>query len=129
MGAQIMIVEDDYITAADIKSQLVAWGYSVCCITDNGEEAGRCAEHYHPDLILMNINLWGGIDGLEAATRIKQRFDTPIIFISGYKQESLVDKAMSFYPFWYLGKPVDDQKLMTTIELALASYGVRESNI
>ena len=125
MGAQIMIVEDDYITAADIETQLTAWGYSVCCITDNGDDAKRCAERYRPDLVLMNINLWGEIDGLEAAARIKECFGIPIIFISGYKQDSLLRKMMSFDPFWYLGKPVDDKKLMLTIELALAN-GARD---
>ena len=119
--AQILIVEDDFITATDMKAQLETWGFGVCRVLDNGEKASELVAHILPDLILMNINIWGKINGIEAAKEINKQFNVPIIFISGYKQESLLEQAENIHPFWFLGKPVDEKKLLTTIELALAN--------
>ena len=67
--AKILVVEDDKITAMDLKSKLEQLGYSVPAIVPTGEEAIKRATEIHPDLVLMDIVLKGEIDGIEAAKK------------------------------------------------------------
>ncbi len=67
---KILVVEDEMIVAIDIKNRLIKLGYTVTAIAYSGEEAINKAAEDYPDLVLMDINLKGNIDGVEAATQI-----------------------------------------------------------
>lgn len=84
MAARILIVEDEYIIAADLEMKLVRMGYQVVGSATAGEEAIRLAELHRPDVILMDIQLQGGMNGKEAAETIRARNDIPIIFITAF---------------------------------------------
>lgn len=111
----ILVVEDERIVARDLQARLKRLGYSVPVIACSGEEAIAKAEQVHPNLILMDINLKGKIDGIEAARQIGDRLKIPVIFLSAYDDASTVDRARGLKPAAYLGKPFEDHTLYATL--------------
>jgi CheY-like chemotaxis protein len=105
-GAGILIVEDEAITAMLLKRGLEKAGYSVFKPIATGEAAVEIAKTNHFNLILMDINLADRMDGIEAAESIRRFSDTPIIFMTGYRDDAIVDRAMHTNPAAYLVKPV-----------------------
>jgi CheY-like chemotaxis protein len=84
MSARILIVEDEYIVAADLEMKLAGMGYQVVGPAVTGEEAIVMAHKYRPDVVLMDIQLQGRMNGTEAATMIRTQSRTPIIFITAF---------------------------------------------
>ena len=117
-ATRIMIVEDEWIIANDLKMNLEKIGYSVCAQTDTGERAIKEAEIQAPDLILMDIMLAGEMNGMEAARIIQERFHIPIIYLTAHADERILQQAKTTAPFGYLLKPFDIRELRTTIEIA-----------
>lgn len=117
--ADILIVEDDIITATVIKKYLEKNNYSIVDIIEDGESAVEVAKAKKPDLILMDIFLKDSIDGIEVAQRIKESIDIPIIYLTADSSTSTIERAKITEPFGYLVKPVDSSVLITNIELTL----------
>lgn len=118
-NARIMVVEDEAIIAKDIQNLLNGLGYSVPAVVSSGEEAIKKAEETHPDLVLMDIVLKGHMDGIQAAEQIGLRFDTPVVFLTAYADETTLQRAKTTEPFGYILKPFQERELHTTIEIAL----------
>ncbi len=89
--AKVLIVEDEIITATALRNELQGLGYSICSLSTSGEKAIKTAEHEHPDVALMDVNLGGGMDGFEAAREIHSRFSIPIIYMTGYPVEMVIN--------------------------------------
>ena len=117
--AKILIVEDESIVAMEIQSTLEKQGYSVCAIVDTGEKAIKKAMEEDPSLILMDITLKGNMDGIEAASQIQSKKDTPIIFVTAYAEEEKLGRARPILPYGYLLKPVQERDLKVSIDMAL----------
>jgi signal transduction histidine kinase/AmiR/NasT family two-component response regulator len=117
--AKILIVEDETIIAMEIESQLQSLGYEVTSIVDTGEKAIKKAEVDKPDLILMDINIKGNMDGISAADIIQSKFNTPIVFSTAYYDEDSLDRAKLTKPYGYILKPVQDKELKVTLDIAL----------
>jgi len=104
---KILIVEDEVMLSAWLKIQLEDEGYLVCgCIT-TGEEAIEFVKETKPEVILMDINLVGEIDGIEAAEIITEKSKIPIIFMTGYEAPEIYERAQKTKPVAYLTKPVE----------------------
>ena len=116
---RIMIVEDEWIIANDIKNCLVDLGYMVSSISATGEEAIENAGKDLPDLILMDIMLKGEMNGIEAAKEIVARYDIPIIYLTAYDNQYLVEQAKQTENYGYLLKPFKDRELHIAIDMAL----------
>ncbi len=116
---RIMIVEDERVVAGQLASSLEDLGYEIVAIVASGEEAVQEAEAIRPELILMDIMLEGEMDGIEAAGLIRSRFDLPVVYITAYSQESLLERAKATHPAGYLVKPVRGDELRANVELAL----------
>jgi PAS domain S-box-containing protein len=123
----ILIVEDEAIVARDLQNRLEAMGYVVPARASTGMEAIRNAEETHPDLVLMDIVLRGKIDGVEAARRISDHFDIPVIFLTAYSDEETVQRAKIIEPYGYIVKPFDDRQLQTNIEIAIYKHGAEKA--
>lgn len=115
--AKILIVEDEAITANDVQNSLNGFGYATA-IASSGEEAIKMADEIKPDLVLMDVVL-KGMDGIEAAGQIHDRFDIPIIYFSAYMDEERLQKTEGTEPFGYIFKPYVDEELRPAIEMAL----------
>ncbi len=119
--AGIMIVEDERIVALDLKQRLQALGYAVKAMASDGREAVEKAGATRPDLILMDIHLANGMDGIEAAKQIRRLYRTPIIFLTAYADEGTRERAKIIEPLGYILKPFEEGELATTIEMALST--------
>ncbi len=118
----ILIVEDESIVAKDIQHSLKKLGYTVVDICSNGEDAIRVAEELKPNLILMDIMLKGDMNGIEAASQIKEKFNIPIIYLTAYADESTLTKAKVSEPYGYIIKPFKEIDLHTSIEMAIYKH-------
>ncbi|MGB6068425.1 MAG: PAS domain S-box protein [Desulfomonilaceae bacterium] len=124
--ARVLVVEDEGIIAQDIRISLQELGYEVCSTVNTGEEAVRMAEAERPDLVLVDVVLKGPMDGIDAARLIHSRFKIPIIYLTAYADEKMLDRAKVTEPFGYLIKPFREKELHSTIEMALFRYGLRK---
>jgi PAS domain S-box-containing protein len=120
--AQVMIVEDEIIVAEDIQRSLKNLGYRISSIVSSGNKAIEDAEKYHPDIVLMDIVLKGDMDGIEAAEQIHFRFNIPVIYLTAYSDEEMLERAKITEPFGYIIKPFNERELHTNIEVALYKY-------
>jgi CheY-like chemotaxis protein len=119
---KILIVEDEAIVAIEIKDKLKWLDYPVAGISSSGEDALKKTEELRPDLVLMDINLGEGIDGIETAGRIQSRFNIPVIYLTAYTDEETLQKAKLTKPYGYITKPFNDRELHIIIEIALYKH-------
>ena len=119
---KILIVEDEGITALDIRNHLLDFGYAVTGIASSGEQAIAHAAKTPPDLVLMDIMLKGAMDGIQTAARLRERMDMPVIFLTAYGDEATVQRAASTAPYGYLLKPLRTGELRAMVEVALCKH-------
>ncbi|MDD5757996.1 MAG: response regulator [Desulfobulbaceae bacterium] len=116
---KILLVEDEGVTAMNIKADLIELGYEVVAIVARGEEVlQKCAE-LQPDLILMDITLAGAMSGIEAANEIRRKYDIPFIYLTAHTDSETLSRAKFTEPFGYLSKPCSANTLLATIDMAL----------
>jgi len=118
----ILIVEDESIVAKDIQQSLKKIGYSVVGTCSSGEDAVKVAEELRPDLILMDIMLKGEMNGIEAASQIREKFNIPVIYLTAYADENTLNKAKVSEPYGYIIKPFKEIDLHTSIEMAIYKH-------
>jgi|SRR5664280_234323 len=116
---RILIVEDEHIVAMGIKRMLKSLGYTVTGVASSGEDAISKAESTFPDIVLMDIMLKGDMDGVEATREIKARFDIPVVYLTAYSDNNILERAKITEPFGYIIKPFDEKDLYSSIEVAL----------
>ena len=119
---KILVVEDEMIVAMDIERGLKGLGYEVPAVVDNGEEAIKASEEHKPDLVLMDIQIKGDMDGIETAQVIWEKFRIPVIFLTAYADDKTLEKAKRTEPFGYVLKPFEEKELHTTIEVVLKKH-------
>jgi PAS domain S-box-containing protein len=117
--ARILIVEDEPVVSRDIRLQLLELNYEPVADTRTAEDAILLSEQLQPDLVLMDIQLAGAMNGIAAARTIRERFAIPVVFLTAFASELLVDQAKQSEPFGYIIKPYDDRDLRIVIEMAL----------
>lgn len=119
-GEKILIVEDDQTTATVLQLYLSNLGYEVVNTATNGRESIDMARSHQPDLVLMDIYLGKGLNGIDAAEIISRHFHIPVIFVTSYADKTTLEKAKCVNPLGYINKPLRETDIKTTIELALA---------
>jgi PAS domain S-box-containing protein len=116
---QVLIVEDEPIVAADLSDKLHRLGYEVPAIAARAEDAFLATSAARPDLVLMDINLLGDCDGIEAATKLHSDYDVPVVFLTAHDDVETLQRAQKAGPFGYITKPAKYSDLSATIEIAL----------
>ncbi|MFW6337412.1 MAG: putative bifunctional diguanylate cyclase/phosphodiesterase [Alkalispirochaetaceae bacterium] len=116
---KVLIVEDERIIALDLRRRIEKFGYEVCAVVSSAEEAVRATEEHDPDIVLMDIMLSGERDGTDAAVELRDRFGTPVVFLTAYADEQTLKRAKRAEPVGYVLKPFKERELYTTIEIAL----------
>jgi CheY-like chemotaxis protein len=118
--ARVLIVEDELFVAWHLESLVRDLKYDVCGLVPDGEGAVEQASDLEADLILMDISLSGEMDGIEAARRIRQDRDTPIIFITAYSDAATLERIKQRVPNApVLAKPISAERLRTAIASVL----------
>lgn len=118
----VIIVEDESIVAKDIQHSLKKLGYNVLGICSTGEDAIKSVEELGPDIVLMDIMLKGSMNGIEAAAKIRETNNIPVIFLTAYADENTLSKAKVSEPFGYIIKPFKEIDLHTSIEMAIYKH-------
>ncbi len=118
MKKRILIVEDEIIIAEDIKQYLIKFGYDVVGMADYGEEVIRLAKELMPDLLLVDIRLHGDFSGVDAARIVHNQLNLPIVFLTAYADDDILEKAAESFPYGYLLKPIRERELYATLKMA-----------
>lgn len=116
---RILIVEDDPLMGKDISLKLQHFGYEVVAVVVSSEQAMAVARDSQPDLILMDILLEGGVDGIETAEWIRQRYRIPIVFLTAYDDPEFIRRARITEPYGYVMKPFTGRELQAAVSIAL----------
>jgi len=115
MKTTILVVEDESIVALNLQRTLTRLGYEVPAIASSHDQAIAGVASHQPDIVLMDINLSGEKDGIDAA----QKIGTPVIYLTAYSEDATLERARATKPYGYLVKPFSDRELHATIQMAL----------
>jgi CheY-like chemotaxis protein len=119
---RVLIVEDEYLIAADLAHNLRELGYEVAGTAHRAADALRLAETSRPELVLMDISLPGETDGITAAAEIHRRWNIPVIFATARNEEPVLARAKEANPVAYLTKPFRADELNAAIAIALHQH-------
>lgn len=120
MQSRVLIVEDESIVALDLQRRLIRLGYEVPRVTASHDQTLKAVAETEPNIVLMDINISGDIDGIETAKKI----DLPVIFLTAYSEEKTLQRAKESKPYGYLVKPFSERELHATIQMALERHEV-----
>ncbi len=115
---KILIVEDEALSATDLKYKLEDLGYEVISIVDNGDDAIYTAVHQRPDLVLMDIGLKGEVDGISASQKILA-LDIPVVFITANINDQTFEEVNIKPPYGFINKPYNVKNLERVIKIAI----------
>jgi two-component system, response regulator PdtaR len=118
-GEKILLVEDDDVIARVADWRLKNLGYVVCGRASTGAQAMELVVNEKPDLVLMDINIKGNIDGIETAKMIKNGFNIPVVYVTSHSDGPTLERAKATRPDGFIVKPFEDNDLRVAIELAL----------
>jgi two-component system, response regulator PdtaR len=118
-GEKILLVEDDDVIAKVAEWRLKNLGYTFVGRATSGAEAMQLVVNAKPDLVLMDINIRGDIDGIETAKMIKKGFNIPVVYVTSHSDGPTLERAKATRPDGFIVKPFDDEDLRVAIQLAL----------
>lgn len=117
---KILIVEDEMIIGANISLQLTTLGYEVSGIIPRGEEALIHIRQNKPDIILMDIQLKGNLDGVQTIQLMQKEFDIPVIYLTANSDDANFNRAKATNPYAFISKPFKKLDLKHAIELVIS---------
>ncbi len=122
---RLLVVEDDAVIAADLASLSRDLGYLVCAICADAGAAMSALAVHRPDLVLLDIHLGSGKDGISVAEHINSHAAAPFIFVTGHTDRATLERVKAVRPAGFIIKPFDEDDLRTQIEIALARFAAR----
>lgn len=117
--SKILVVDDEAIITMQLEERLDAMGYTVAGMAASGEEAIDKARRLTPDLVLMDIVMPGKLNGIDAAKTIAGELDIPVVFVTSYADDAIIEKAKQVGPYGYIVKPFNELEIKAAIEVAL----------
>jgi CheY-like chemotaxis protein/DNA-binding PadR family transcriptional regulator len=117
--SKILVVDDEAVITMQLEERLSAMGYTIAGMAASGEEAIDKARHLHPDLVLMDIVMPGKMNGIEAAKIITGELDIPVVFVTSYADDTIIEKAKHVRPYGYIVKPFNELEIKAAVEVAL----------
>ncbi|MCU0848194.1 MAG: response regulator [Spirochaetes bacterium] len=125
---KIMLVEDEAITALDIKHMLEKNGYEVSAVISTGREAVEKVDEIKPDLILMDIMLMDELDGIQANESIIKKINVPIVYLTASTDPSTINRADKSKHYGYIIKPVSRKDLFSIISTAIQRHNLEKNS-
>lgn len=117
--SKILVVDDEAIISMQLEERLSAMGYTVTGMAASGEEAIERTRRVRPDLVLMDVVMPGKINGIQAAQILSSEFNIPVVFITAYADDAIIEKAKCVKPYGYIVKPFNELEIKAAIEVAL----------
>ena len=127
MRPKILVVEDESIIAESLRRSLETSGYDVPATCSTAEGAIEAVRTTAPDLVLMDIRLKGEKDGIYAARIVSEGFDVPVIYVTAYGDDAVLERAKRTKPAGYLLKPFRGDELKVAIETALYRHMIEST--
>lgn len=121
MATRVMIVEDERIVAFNLQQRLLKLGYEVPSVVASGQQALNGVSESNPDIVLMDINIEGDMDGIRTAESLGET-SPPVIYLTAHSEETTLARARSTKPYGYLIKPFSERELHATIQMALQRW-------
>lgn len=118
---RVLIVDDESLIRMDLRDIIESCGHEVVAEGTNGVEAIKLCKEYKPDIVLMDVKM-PELDGIEAARQIGFHHEAPVVLLTSYSQQDLINKARESGVYGYLIKPVREEQLVPTLEMALGRY-------
>ncbi len=122
MKIKVLIIEDNPITAQDLSEIISDQGMTVCAIAKTKAEAKEAMKRTEPDILLVDINLKDGEDGVDFVEEVSIVNRTPVIYLTANSDKATVDRAFKTKPASFLTKPYDDKDVLIAIELAFNNH-------
>jgi DNA-binding LytR/AlgR family response regulator len=122
---RILIVEDEPLIAEDLGCHLEELGYEVAGQCDNALDAMAEIASAKPDLLLLDINLGDGADGVQLAEKVNAKHKLPFIFVTSHADKGTLERVKAVRPAGFIIKPFDENDLRAQIEIALARYAAQ----
>ncbi|MGD9309321.1 MAG: response regulator [Desulfosarcina sp.] len=119
---KILVVEDDPNVCTVLTARLENLGYQVCATAETGLEAISAVYRHHPDLVTMDILLKGKMTGIQAAAKIGEGSDVPIVYMTCLSDQKIFERAILTNPYGYIIKPYDINELRAAIEIAIIKH-------
>jgi len=118
----VLVVEDESIVSKDIQHSLKKLGYNVVGSASTAEKAIDLALEIKPDVVLMDIMLKGDLTGIDAANKIRETLNIPVVYLTAYADEATLSKAKISEPYGYIIKPFKEIDIHTSIEMAIYKH-------
>lgn len=115
---KILIVEDEWIVSEELKEILLKHEFIVTGQAESAHEANELIQRDVPDLVLMDINIKGEVDGIDLAIQLKENYKVAIIFLTAYYDDYFIKRAIKVDPASYLVKPFEERNLIVALEMA-----------
>ena len=119
---RVLIVEDEVLISQDIADSLAAIDYQVAGIAYTSERALDLLASAHPDIVLLDIQIKGNLNGIDLAHIISRDYQIPFVFLTSFADKTTVEEAKKTVPYGYVIKPFSDRELFTSLELAVYRY-------
>lgn len=125
MGYRVVIGDDESIIRLDLCEMLEEAGHTVVGEAADGVEALELARKEHPDIVLLDIKM-PRLDGIHAAKMIGHEHIAPVLLLTAYSQQDIVDKAKDSGVLGYLVKPISPIQLFPAMEIAISQFKRQE---
>jgi DNA-binding response OmpR family regulator len=122
--SSIIIIEDDEVTALNLKLSLQKQGYTIVGVSDSIEDAKEQIGTKRPDIAIIDISLKEGLDGIELAKYIRDFASMPFIFLTSHSDDDIINEAIKTEPYGYIIKPFDPASLHATIQMAIFKFDI-----
>jgi len=116
----ILVVEDEAILGMELREDLQALGFEVPEVVPDGDRVLAAVVRHHPDLVIMDIMLYGYRDGIDAANQIMGFYDLPILFLSSHSRSEVEERLKDLPGAGFIEKPYDPEGLRALVEAAVA---------
>jgi len=117
----VLVVDDEFLIAHGLSAQIEDMGMSVCGMAASADEAVAKAQAFRPAIVLMDMRLQGDKDGVDAALAINATVGSKVIFITGSREPSTLERIAMDHPCGVLFKPVSDHQLRAAVDVAVQS--------
>lgn len=118
----IVIVEDEVITQRYLQDILTLHHVNVSGCFDNASDTIEALNSIDCDMILMDINIKGPVDGIQLSKKILETYTLPIVFITAHTDDATLEELLELAPYGFIGKPFSSKEILTTLKIAYKRY-------
>lgn len=119
---KILIVEDDFIIQLFIKQIITGIGHEIVGVSNTSNNVLKMIENLQPEIVLMDISIEGGLDGIELSNKINELFKISIVYLTGNSDKFTMEKAKKTNPLHIIIKPIDEASLIENFNTIIEKY-------